>query len=109
MSLLRAFSILRRSSSSLGWSARASLFWVFWIRKTIRNVTIVVPVLITSCQVSEKPNYGSVTSQATMISAAARKAIGCPAACEVHLEKREKGDVLWGASIASGLEADVSI
>ena len=28
-------------------------FCVFWIRNTIRNVTMVVPVLITSCHVSE--------------------------------------------------------
>jgi len=27
-----------------------------WIRKTIKKVTIVVPVLITGCQVSEKPD-----------------------------------------------------
>jgi hypothetical protein len=31
-----------------------------WIRKTIKKVTIVVPVLITSCQVSEKPNIEPV-------------------------------------------------
>ena len=31
-----------------------------WIRKTIKKVTIVVPVLITSCQISEKPNIGPV-------------------------------------------------
>ena len=36
----------------------ASRFCVFWIRKTIRNVTIVVPVLITSCHVSEKSKIG---------------------------------------------------
>ena len=33
-----------------------------WIRNTIRNVTIVVPVLMTSCHVSENPNSGPVTS-----------------------------------------------
>ena len=32
-----------------------------WIRNTIRNVTIVVPVLMTSCHVSEKPKIGPVT------------------------------------------------
>lgn len=32
--------------------AAPSRFWVFWIRKTIRNVMIVVPVLMISCQVS---------------------------------------------------------
>jgi hypothetical protein len=40
------------SSSSLSWKARESRFCVFWIRKTIRKVTMVVPVLITSCHVS---------------------------------------------------------
>jgi hypothetical protein len=30
----------------------ASRFCVFWIRNTMRNVTIVVPVLMTSCHVS---------------------------------------------------------
>ena len=32
----------------------ASRFWVFWIKNTIRNVMMVVPVLMTSCHVSEK-------------------------------------------------------
>jgi len=35
-----------------------SRFWVAWIRKTIRNVRIVVPVLMTSCHVSLKPKRG---------------------------------------------------
>ena len=30
-------------------------FCAFWMMKTMRNVTIVVPVLMTSCHVSEKP------------------------------------------------------
>ena len=46
-------SIARSSSSSLAWIAAPSRFCEFWIRNTIRKVTIVVPVLITSCQVSE--------------------------------------------------------
>jgi hypothetical protein len=33
--------------------------------KTITNVTSVVNLLITSCQVSEKPNTGPVTSHTT--------------------------------------------
>jgi len=41
-------------SSSLSCIASLSRFWVFWIRNTIRNVTIVVAVLITNCQVSLK-------------------------------------------------------
>ena len=35
------------------WTDFASRFWVFWIRNTMRNVTMVVPVLMISCQVSE--------------------------------------------------------
>ncbi len=31
----------------------------------MRNVTIVVAVLITSCQLSEKPNIGPVTTHAS--------------------------------------------
>ncbi len=66
--------------------ALKSRFWVFWIRKTIRKVTIVVPVLITSCQVSEKPNSGPVAAQTTTTSAAVRNAQGDPTALEVRCE-----------------------
>src|SRR5262245_25009911 len=52
MNRLRALCRLLSSSSSLRWRARASWFCVFWSRNTIRKVTTVVPVLITSCQVS---------------------------------------------------------
>ncbi len=44
---------VRISSSSLAWIAAPSRFWLFWIRNTIRKVTMVVEVLITSCQVWE--------------------------------------------------------
>ena len=44
--------IARISSDSLSCSAMVSRFCVFWIRNTIRKVTIVVEVLMTSCQVS---------------------------------------------------------
>ena len=53
--------VARISSSSLTWIASVSRFCVFWIRNTIRNVTMVVPVLMTSCQVSLKPKTGPVT------------------------------------------------
>ena len=39
---------------------------------------MVVPVLMTSCQVSEKPNSGPVTSQTTMTSTASAKAQELP-------------------------------
>jgi hypothetical protein len=39
----------------------------------MRKVTIVVPVLMTSCQVSEKPKKGPETAQTRMTATAARK------------------------------------
>src|SRR4029453_10647730 len=50
--------------------------------KTIRNVTMLVPVLITSCQVSENPNSGPVTAQTTMTPSATMNAHGVPVACD---------------------------
>ena len=49
---------------------------------------IVVPVFMTSCQVSLNPNIGPVTAQPRMISTAVAKVAGCPVAREVHLAKR---------------------
>jgi hypothetical protein len=54
----RAFLVARISSSSFNCRASVSRLCVAWIRKTIKNVTIVVPVLMTSCQVSLKPRAG---------------------------------------------------
>ena len=70
--------------------ALKSRFWLFWIRKTIRNVTTVVPVLITSCQVSEKWKSGPVAAHTITISAAAMKAQGVPTAFEVRWESLRK-------------------
>ena len=42
----------------LAWIAAASRLWAFWIRNTIRKVTMVVPVLITSCHVSHQSKMG---------------------------------------------------
>ena len=56
--------------------ASESRFCVFWIRNTIRNVMIVVPVLMTSCQVSLKPKNGPLTAQITMIARAAQNVAG---------------------------------
>jgi hypothetical protein len=47
---------------------------VFWIRKTIRKVTIVVPVLIISCHVSEKWKMGPVAAHTWIMEIAPRKA-----------------------------------
>ena len=55
-------SVARISSSSFTGSPPVSRFCVFWIRNTIRNVMIVVPVLMTSCQVSLKPKSGPVSA-----------------------------------------------
>ena len=44
----------------------------------MRNVTIVVPVLITSCQVLENPNTGPSIAHATTQVAAIRNAQGLP-------------------------------
>jgi len=48
------------------------------MRKTIRNVTIVVPVLMTSCQVSDQWKSGQVTAQTRMTPSARMNAIGRP-------------------------------
>jgi hypothetical protein len=45
-------------------------------------VTIVVPVLMMSCQVSEKPKIGPLTAHTTRTVTAAAKAQGRPAALE---------------------------
>jgi hypothetical protein len=58
-----------------------------WIRKTIRKVTMVVPVLMTSCQVSEKPKSGPVTAHTRMTATAARKLTEWPANAEVRVAK----------------------
>src|SRR5215204_2525451 len=72
--------LTRISSSSLAWMAAPSRFCVFWIRKTIRNVTIVVPVLITSCQVSEKLKNGPLAAQRRTTSTQAANVQGLPVA-----------------------------
>jgi hypothetical protein len=59
--------------------AAPSRFCVFWIKKTIRNVMMVVPVLMISCHVSEKPNSGPVTPQITITITQTAKVSGFPA------------------------------
>ena len=43
-----------------------------------QDVTIVVPVLMTSCHVSLKPNIGPSAAHTTMIETAAMNVAGCP-------------------------------
>jgi hypothetical protein len=66
------------SSFSLRWIAWESLFCDRWIRNTIRNVTIVVPVLMTSCHVSENPKIGPLISQTRMVRTARPNAVELP-------------------------------
>ena len=90
MSRLLAPSSAATSSLSLSWMASPSLFWVCWMRNTIRNVTIVVPVLITSCQVSEKPKMGPVMAQTRMMPRASAKAGTLPVKRVAAEAKRSK-------------------
>jgi hypothetical protein len=57
------------------------------MRKTMRNVMIVVPVLITNCHVLLKPKSGPVIAQTMMMPAAPAKVAGRPEAFAVHLAK----------------------
>ncbi|MNX89065.1 hypothetical protein D3C86_1210640 [compost metagenome] len=67
--------------------AAASRFWVFWIRKTIRKVMMVVPVLITNCQVSLNLKTGPVAAQTRTSSRHRMKVHGRPATLAVVLAK----------------------
>src|SRR5688500_15458356 len=51
------------------------------MRNTMRNVTMVVPVLMMSCHVSEKPKNGPLSAQATITSTQTTKVSGRPVAC----------------------------
>src|SRR5881275_345856 len=75
-------------SLSFRWMARASLFCARWMRKTIKKVTIVVPVLITSCQVSEKWKKGPVAIQTRITSVASAKAQELPLQAVARRENR---------------------
>jgi len=74
---------------------------------TIRNVTIVVPVLMTSCHVSEKPNNGPVTPHTITMATAATNANGVPAAREHQRAKRVNSEAFlllsWVPSIDMGM------
>ena len=75
-----ALGCARISSSILRCSAVDSRFWLVWMANTIRKVTMVVPVLMTSCHVSLKPKSGPVTNHTTTIASAATIAQGVPTA-----------------------------
>src|SRR4051812_35009060 len=59
------------------------------MRNTMRKVTMVVPVLITNCQVSLYLKIGPVTAQITIVANARRKAMGFPVQSAVAFAKRE--------------------
>jgi hypothetical protein len=69
-----------------------SRFCVFWIRNTMRKVTMVVPSIDDERQVSLKPNIGPVTSQARIVPSASPKDTGRPESCAVFLAKRVNHD-----------------
>jgi hypothetical protein len=78
--------------------AALSRFCEFWIKNTIRKVTIVVPVLITSCHVSEKPKSGPLTAHTMTTPAATIKVDARPAASDVLLARSPKNlDTLEGS------------
>jgi hypothetical protein len=62
------------------------------MRKTIRNVMMVVPVLITNCQVSLNRKKGPVTSQRRITAVARLKVEGLPVTRAVVFAKRVKRD-----------------
>src|SRR3954468_16342861 len=62
------------------------------MRKTIKNVTIVVPVLIASCQVSLKSKSGPLMAQTSMTSTAIAKLPAWPQIRAVRLA------ALWNAN-----------
>jgi hypothetical protein len=62
------------------------------MRKTIKKVMIVVPVLITSCQVSLNPNSGPVTAHAATTETAIMNVNGLPVILAVNFAKRENQD-----------------
>lgn len=61
-------------------------------KNTIKKVMIVVPVLMTSCQVSENSNQGPLAAQPTTTNAAKAKAPDVPLACAAAIAPRSKRD-----------------
>src|SRR5436305_3628127 len=80
------------------------------MRKTIKNVMMVVPVLITSCHVSLKWKMGPEAAHTMMIRTAIPKARGWPSIFDIPLANRENTEVnglyvillsLWATVIGS--------
>jgi hypothetical protein len=86
--------ICREVDRDLICRALVSRFCEFSIRNTMRKVMMVVPMLMVSCQASEKrPDKAHATTTA----AAAAKAVGLPAQREAAEAKREKAFSYIGA------------
>ena len=68
----------------------------------MRKMMMVVPVLMASCQTSEKPKTGPDKAHATTTAAAAAMAAGLPAQREAAEAKREK-------AFSSGIQQDSGI
>ena len=68
----------------------------------MRNVTMVVPVLMMSCQVSEKPKTGPLAAQTTTIAHAEDEGDGPPG--RVRDGARELGEQLGEAWRLSAIE-----
>src|SRR5690349_19247773 len=64
--------------------AFASRFCVFRIKNIMRNVTTFVPVLITSCHVSEKRKTGPVAHHTTMTATATKNDQAEPTTSDVR-------------------------
>src|SRR3954447_16569354 len=101
MSLLLAPLTAATNSFSFRWIAWESLFCDRWIRNTIRNGTTVVPVLMTSCQVSEKPKNGPLAAQTTMVREAMPNAAELPDQSVARRENLARSDSR-GAGLAEG-------
>jgi len=63
------------------------------MRKTIKNVMMVVPVLITSCQVSLNRNNGPVMSQSRITPTARLNVAGLPVTRAVAFANRVNRDL----------------
>ena len=64
------------------------------MRNTIRNVTMVVPVLMTSCQLFEYSNTGPNASQTTTVATARLKALVLPVHCVAVAENRSRSGTM---------------
>src|SRR5690348_10857690 len=64
---------------------------------------MVVPVLMTNCQVSEKPNKGPVTAQTSTTSAARMNVLACPAARDVRFATTPKSLATLLGSLRSSI------